>query len=39
MNYVDAQKACQQRGMDLVSLETLAEKDVINSFLGSLGKN
>jgi hypothetical protein len=36
-NYVDAQKACEQRGMDLVSLETLAEKDVINNYLGSLG--
>jgi len=36
-NYIDAQAACQTRGMGLVSLESLAENDVVVDYLGSLG--
>jgi hypothetical protein len=33
----DAQTACTSRGMGLVSLETLAENEVIQDYLGDLG--
>lgn len=36
-NYVDAQKLCGTRDMGLVSLENLAENDVVQDYLGSLG--
>jgi len=36
-NYVDAQNLCGTRDMGLVSLEALAENDVVQDYLGSLG--
>jgi hypothetical protein len=34
---IDAQAACASRGMGLASLETVAESDIVNDYLSSMG--